>query len=118
MFLKLTAQTLCYVSRQIPSFYRGGEGCGLIKRLEANSWILSCAQLVFPVFKGHRGSSPVLDLPGIQKLLSCCHRAEVLLSVKGRLDLLPCFSPGEGDWVPWLEVEQNQFFFSVILLFS
>lgn len=52
---------------------------------------------MFPELKGHTGSSPVLEVPGIQKLL-CSHRAEVLLPVKGRWDVLPCSFPVEGGW--------------------
>lgn len=94
MLLKLTVQTPCDVSRQVPSSYR--KGCGLIKQLEVNTWCLSCAQLVFLVLKGHTGSSPVLEVPGVQKLLSCCLRAEVLLPVKGRWDVLPFPCGGEA----------------------
>lgn len=102
MFLKLTAQTPCDVSRQVPSFYK--KGCGLIKQLKVNTWCLSCAQLVFLVLKGHTGSSPVLEVPGVQKLLSCCPRAEVLLPVKGRWDVFPCVRGGCGTIAPEVPV--------------
>lgn len=99
VLLKITAQTLCEVSRQVvPTFYRRGRRCGLIKWLQANSWILSSAQLLFPVLKGNTGSSMVLSMPDIQKLLNCCHRAEILLPLRTSHMSCPLFFPCGGQW--------------------